>query len=195
MPTKDPRVDAYIDEAEPFARPILKRIRRVVHASCPSIVETIKWHMPFFDYQGLLCGMAGFKAHCALVFWRDVKPVASSRRAMGQFGRLASVADLPSDAELKRIVREAVVRREAGSTKKTPAKKKPAKPVVVPADLRRALAGNPKAKAAFAAFSPSHRREYIEWISEAKRPETRARRLTTTLAWLEQGRSRNWQYM
>jgi uncharacterized protein YdeI (YjbR/CyaY-like superfamily) len=194
MAKKDPRVDQYIAEAAPFARPILRHLRKTIHRGCPAAVETIKWHTPFFDYKGLLCGMAAFKAHCALFFWRDVRvrPQTAKSGGRGQFGRITCLADLPSDAHLLACLREAVAQRDAGKTVK--AVRRPAKDVPVPADLRRALASTPKAAANFRDFSPSHRREYVTWITEAKRPETRARRLATALTWIADGKHQNWKY-
>lgn len=195
MPTKDQRIDAYIDEADAFAQPILKRLRKLVHQGCPEVVETIKWHMPFFDYKGLLCGMAAFKAHCALVFWRDVKPKAAKPgAAMGQFGRITSLEDLPKDAVLVDYVRQAVRTRDEGKVSRKP-RPKPAKALPIPADLKAALATKPEATEAFAKFSPSHRREYIEWITGAKRPETRTRRVATALEWIAEGKPQNWKYL
>jgi hypothetical protein len=195
MATKDPRIDAYIENAAEFAKPILTRFRKLVHRGCPQAVETIKWRMPFFDYKGVLCGMAAFKAHCAIIFWRDidVKGGGNSAEGMGRFGRITSTADLPADSVLLEILRRAVAQRDHPTAKPT-ARRQPAKEAPVPADLKQALAREPKAAAAFHGFSPSHRREYIEWITDAKRPETRQRRLATTLEWLAAGKKQNWRY-
>jgi hypothetical protein len=195
MATKDPRIDAYIENAAEFAKPILTRFRKLVHRGCPDAAETIKWRMPFFDYKGVLCGMAAFKAHCAIVFWRDIKVNVgtSSARGMGRLGRITSTADLPADSVLLGILRQAVVQRDH-PTPKPKLRRKPAKETPVPPDLKQALAREPKATAVFHGFTPSHRREYIEWITDAKRPETRQRRIATTLEWLAAGKKHNWKY-
>ena len=194
----DPRVDAYIAKSAPFAQPILTRLREIVHTACPEVEETIKWSFPHFQYKGMLCGMSAFKQHCAFGFWKWKQIVgdAGSEDAMGQFGRITTLADLPPKKTLIAYVKKAMALNEAGvpaATRTKPATPRP--PAEVPADLAAALKKNAKARTAFEGFSPSHRREYIEWISEAKRENTRAKRLATTLEWLAEGKPRNWKYM
>lgn len=197
MANHDPRVDAYIAKAAPFAQPILEHLRAVVHGACPGVEETLKWSSPHFLYKGMLCGMTAFKQHVAFGFWlgKRVADTGNEEAAMGQFGRIATLADLPSKRELTTLVKKAVALNEAGTKLPTRTRDgKPKPPVEVPDDLAAALARNRKARATFDAFSASHRREYVEWISEAKREETRAKRLATTLEWLAEGKSRNWKY-
>lgn len=196
----DPRIDAYIAKSADFARPILRHLRALVHRACPDVEETIKWGMPFFTHRGgILCNMAAFKAHCAFGFWnramrRVIGDEARADSAMGSFGRIASRADLPPDKDIVRWMR-AAVKLNGAATSALPAKpKRVAKARAMPADLAAALKQDRRAATAFARFSPSHRNEYIEWITEAKRPATRRRRLETTLEWLAEGKSRNWQY-
>ena len=174
MGRTDPRVDAYIGKSAPFARPILTHLRKAVHAGCPDVEETMKWSAPHFVYKGMLCGMASFKAHCAFGFWKASLLKASgggtkSDEAMGQFGRIATVDDLPGLKQLTALVRKAAALNDEGV--KVPRRKKtaPKPPPTAPADFMKALRANKKAPAAFAGFSPSHKREYIEWINEAKR--------------------------
>lgn len=196
MGSRDPRVDAYIAKSREFARPILTHIRDVVHAACPEVEEAMKWSMPHFMYHGMLCGMAAFREHCSLGFWKAallMKEDARSRDAMGQFGCIRSVDDLPSRTTLTRYVKAAMRLNETGET--VPRRAKPARPVRVPTELRAALTRHPEARAAFERFSPSHRREYAEWILEAKRPETRERRVATAIEWIAEGKSRNWKYV
>jgi uncharacterized protein YdeI (YjbR/CyaY-like superfamily) len=200
MATKDPRIDSYIADSAEFARPILKHFRKLIHQGCPTAVETIKWGCPFFDYQGLLCGFASFKAHCSLFFWRDIDvsrwlpKTNNSGAGMGQFGKITAMADLPKDSVLLACIRAAVAQREAPASKIKRARK-PGKELPVPADLKKALAANAKAATTFKNFAPSHRREYIDWITDAKRPETREKRLHTTIEWLTEGKSQNWKYL
>jgi uncharacterized protein YdeI (YjbR/CyaY-like superfamily) len=197
MPATDPRVDAYIAKARPFAQPILKRIRKAVHAGCPGVVETIKWSMPAFDYKGPLAGMAAFKGHCTLGFWKAslMKSVPAERRgqAMGQFGRFESIEDVPAEAALVKMVKEAAALNDAGA-KVARAPKAPKPAPKAPPDLLAALKKHKKALAAWQAFPPSHQREYVEWITEAKTDATRARRLETAVAWIAEGKGRNWKY-
>jgi uncharacterized protein YdeI (YjbR/CyaY-like superfamily) len=197
MGTKDRRVDAYIDKAQPFARPILKHLRKIVHTACPDLAETIKWSMPHFDYKGgILCAMAAFKQHCAFHF-KNGELVFGSRakedEAMGQFGRITSIADLPNEKVLIGYVRKAAELKEMGI--KPPAEKKTKrKPLPVPPYLADALKKNTKARKTFENFSPSNQRDYIEWLTKAKRNETRRERLQTAIEWITQGKPRNWKY-
>jgi uncharacterized protein YdeI (YjbR/CyaY-like superfamily) len=196
MGKKDPRVDAYIEKAAPFAQPILVAIRETVHASCPGVEETMKWNFPHFVYKGMLCGMASFKQHAALGFWKGALVTGGPRSAdaMGHFGRLTKLSDLPSKTALAAYVRKAAALNEQGVKAPRAPKKSAPKVVRVPAPLAAALAKHQKAKAGFEAMSPSHRREYIEWITEAKSEETRDRRLAQAVEWMAEGKSRNWKY-
>jgi uncharacterized protein YdeI (YjbR/CyaY-like superfamily) len=195
MGSTNPRVDAYIAKSADFAKPILMRIREIVHEACPEVEENIKWGVPAFDYKGMMCGMAAFKQHCTFGFWKGslIFPDKRDMDGMGQFGRLTKVSDLPSKRELTGYIRKAMKLNEEGI--KVEREKKPKKPdIPMPADLRAALRKNKKAHDAFEAFSPSHRREYLEWITEAKTEATRERRLNTALEWIADGKSRNWKY-
>jgi uncharacterized protein YdeI (YjbR/CyaY-like superfamily) len=193
---KDPRIDRYIAAAQPFARPILEHVRDVVHRAEPRIEETLKWSAPHFVLNGSVCGMAAFKQHCALNFPKAelIEVEGGTRVAMGQFGRIASVEDLPPDDVLIDYVRRAVALNEAGV--KTPGRAAPGKAAEpeVPEALRQALHRHPAAAAAFERMSPSHRREYVEWIAEAKRDATREKRVETAVEWITEGKSRNWKY-
>ena len=195
--TSDPRIDAYIAKAKPFARPILERIRSAVHAGCPEVTETIKWSMPAFEYRGPLAGMAAFKAHCVFGFWKGAlmktTPKDKASEAMGQFGRFESVADLPSHTALVRMVKEAVALNDAGVRVPRTTKPKPA--LKAPAYMLAAIRKNKKARQHYEGLSSSCKREYIEWITEAKTDETRTRRLATAVQWIAEGKSRNWKYM
>lgn len=199
MHKKDPRVDAYIAKSAEFARPILNHIRALVHQGCSEVEETLKWNMPSFVYKGLLCGMAAFKQHATFGFWKHELVVGKNSEGdgMGQFGRIASLKDLPPDRTLLGYVRKAARLNEAGI--KAPSRQRP-KPgekrkLVVPDYFSAALKRNRQAAARFKEFSYSHKKEYVEWLTSAKREETRQRRLATALAWIAQGKSRNWKYM
>jgi len=201
MGRKDPRIDAYIARSADFAKPILNHIRKLVHAGCPDVEETIKWNFPHFMHKGILCGMAAFKAHCVFGFWKW-RLIASKNKgragaedeAMGQFGRIASLADLPNDQTIIGYLEQAVRLNEAGI--KVPARSRPKKKqkLVVPDYFVSALRKNQQALATFENFSYSHKKEYVEWITEAKREETRNKRIETALAWLAQGKGRHWKY-
>lgn len=199
MGKKDPRVDAYIAKSAEFAKPILHHLREVVHDAVPDVEETIKWGMPTFMYKGMLLGIAAFKQHAALHFrhGRRVIERAESRagEAMGQFGRLTELSELPSRNVLVGYMKRAAALNESGvKTVRRAARK--AMPAVarVPAELAAALKKSRKALATFKALAPSRRREYVEWIVEAKRPETRVRRVGITVEWLEEGKGLNWKY-
>ena len=198
MPKTDPRVDAYIAKSQDFAKPILTHIRKVVHATCPEVEETLRWGAPTFMDNGILCGMASFKNHCHFILWKgrlildkDGQPVSA---ASGHFRNLTSVSDLPSRRVLTGYIKEAKKLNESGAkVPKGPPKKKT--PIAAPAVLRRALASNARARAAFESFSRSHKREYIEWITDAKTDETCQRRVDTAIEWMAEGKPRNWKYM
>jgi Uncharacterized protein conserved in bacteria len=195
MGKRDPRVDAYIAKSGDFAKPILLHLREVVHEACPDVEESIKWSMPHFDYHGILCGMASFKEHCAFNIWKGSLIVGGgAREAMGNFGRITRVSDLPPKKTITGYIKQAMKLREDGV--KNPARAKPRKKseVAVPTELASALKKNKKAATAFEGFPPSHKREYAEWISDAKREETRKRRVDTAVEWMAEGKSRNWKY-
>lgn len=199
-PKTDPRVDAYIAEAAPFARPILSHLRKLVHESCPQAQETLKWsHMSFVVDGKLLCLVGSFKAHCTFGFWHKdmqqqlARDLGKASEAAGMMGRITQLGDLPSDATMRRYFKQAAALVGAGVPARAPAKPRAA--AAMPADLVAALKKNRAAAKTFENFSPSHRRDYIEWITEAKRDETRAKRLTTTLEWLAEGKPRNWKYL
>ena len=202
MTTTDPRIDAYIQGSDDFARPILEHLRKLIHKACPDVVETIKWSRPFFEYEGgMLCHISAFKQHCAVGFWnapllKDPAGVLhiKDKNAMGHFDRITSLKDLPADKILIALIREAAALNEQGVKKPAPVKKPLKAALPVPPALTSALKKNKKAADVFAGFPPSHRREYIEWITEAKTDETRDRRIATTLEWLTEGKSRNWKY-
>ena len=194
MGKKDPRVDAYIAKSADFARPILKHLREIVHRGCPDVVETIKWGMPAFEHRGILGGMAAFKEHCAFNLWKGSLLGAGNREAMGQFGRIAAISDLPRESVLVGYVREAARLNEEG-VKAPREKKEPKKPVETPPDLASALKKNARARATYEGFSPSHKREYVEWITEAKTEETRKKRVGTAIEWMAEGKPRMWKYM
>jgi uncharacterized protein YdeI (YjbR/CyaY-like superfamily) len=202
MPTRDPRVDAYLAKSAEFAKPILTHFRAIVAEACPDATETIKWGTPSWDYAGSpLCSMAAFKQHCSFGFWKanlltlNGKPLGFG--AGGQLSSVTSLKDLPSRAALVKLVKQAA-RLNADGVKESVMSgrsRAPREALPVPPDLKRALAGNTKARGAFEKFPPGHQREYVEWITAAKRDETRARRVATTLEWLSHGKPRNWKYM
>lgn len=193
---REPRIDAYIARAAPFARPILEKVRERVHAAAPEAEEAIKWGAPGFTVDGkILLMMAAFKAHAALNFWRgqelgDGSPKAG---AMGQFGRLTSVDDLPTDVELDDLIREATaLAKTAPAPRKV--KHEPKPPAELHPEFAAALKANPKAKDVLEGFPPSARRDYFDWIAEAKQDATRTKRIATAVEWLSEGKKRHWKY-
>lgn len=200
MAKKDPRVDAYIARSADFAKPILTHLRNLIHRAHPRVEETLKWGAPHFEYKGILCSLAAFKSHCAFGFWKgaliiDHRNNERQNEAAGQFGRITALADLPSDSVLIGYVKQAAKLNEDGI--KLPAKPKSAekKRPRVPSYFMEALRKNKKALSIFESFSPSHKAEYVEWITEAKSAETRERRLETAIAWMAEGKVRNWKHV
>ena len=197
MPNKDPRVDAYIEKSANFDKPVLTHLRKLVHKASPKISETVKWGMPAFEYKGIVCGIAAFKEHCTFGFWKhsllDYNGFSTEKTAMGSFGRITSKKDLPSDDTIVKLVQRAVELNENGVKV---AKPKPAakKELVVPNYLTDALKKNKADQKTFENFPPSCKKEYVEWITEAKTEPTREKRLATTIEWLSEGKRRNWKY-
>lgn len=195
---RDPRIDAYIAKAAPFAQPILTHLRELVHRLLPDAEETIKWSAPFFTLDGSpLANMAAFKAHAAFGFWRHAQVIGMPDRegAMGSFGKLTDLGDLPRDTELAALIAEAarLIRDKVPDPRR--AAVKPKKPEAeVPVALAAALATNPAAQRTWDGFPPSHRREYCEWVAEAKRDETQSKRVAQTVEWVAEGKDRNWKY-
>jgi uncharacterized protein YdeI (YjbR/CyaY-like superfamily) len=202
----NPKVDAYLGTARPFAEPILRHLRELIHKGCPGVEETIKWSRPFFQYKGvILCNISAFKEHCSFGFWgEEIGAVLREARivgkdGMGSLGRITSLKDLPSDKEIVGWIRQAAAFIERGEyTSPIAARRrvvKPAKAVLAPpTEFATALAKNKEAAVSFAAFSPSCQREYVQWIAEAKRPETRDKRIATAVEWIAAGKQRNWKY-
>lgn len=202
MPKSNPEVDRYIEKAAPFAQPILAKIRAVYHEACPEIEETIKWGVPHFDYKGPVGNMAAFKKHVSWGFWKrallddpdGILPREGEPTSMGGT-KVFSLDELPSEKVMADYIRRAVKLNEEG-VKVTRPKRAPAPPPEVPDDLaaQLELKKNAKARATFESFPPSHKREYIEWITEARQEATRQKRLAQTIEWLTEGKSRNWKY-
>jgi uncharacterized protein YdeI (YjbR/CyaY-like superfamily) len=199
----DRRVDAYIEKAAPFAQPVLMHLRKLMHQACPRVKESVKWGMPFFIQQGvIICHMAAFKQHCAFGFWGPQMKKALKRDglhssdAMGVLGRITSLRDLPPDKELLAYMRHASELVESGERQKSieRPRRKAKGDVRIPVELTAALKKNKLATKAFSEFSPSCRPEYATWIAEAKRPETKEKRVAQAVEWIAKGRSRNWKY-
>jgi uncharacterized protein YdeI (YjbR/CyaY-like superfamily) len=202
----NPKVDAYIAKAKPFAQPILKYLRELVHAACPDVVEGIKWSRPFFEHKGMILGnMSAFKEHCSFGFWgEEIGAVLRATKVlqedgMGSLGKITRVEDLPPKKELAALLKRAVEFIDSGQytspiTARHKVVKAPKATLEPPPEFARALKANGKAAGVFAAFSPSCKREYVEWIAEAKRAETRDKRIATAVEWIGEGKQRNWKY-
>jgi uncharacterized protein YdeI (YjbR/CyaY-like superfamily) len=199
MGKKDPRIDAYIAKSADFAKPILRHIRELIHQGCPEVEETMKWSFPNFAHKGILCGMAAFKEHCSFGFWKGElivgKAAGNNGEGMGQFGKLKTLSDLPADRMLLGYIKEAARLNEEGIKRPVKPRPKVKKELVVPDFFATALKKNNRALATFEGFSYSHKKEYVEWITEAKGEDTRQRRMTTAIQWITEGKSRNWKYM
>jgi uncharacterized protein YdeI (YjbR/CyaY-like superfamily) len=194
--SRDPRIDAYVAKAQPFARPILNHVRERVHAVLPEVEETVKWSMPAYTVGGkLVLITAAFKAHAALNFWRgqELESSHDTVGAMGQFGKIKSLDELPANSELDKLIREAADLARGAPVPRKP-KHAPKPPPELHPEFGAALDKAPKAKAAFNAFPPSGRREYVEWVAEAKQDATRHKRIATAIEWLSEGKRRNWKY-
>ena len=198
MESKDPRIDAYIAKSADFAKPILQHLRRQVHTHCPDADETMKWSMPHFDYRGgIFCNMAAFKQHCAFGFWLGdlLKVDTGLQKAMGDFGRITSLDDLPGDKQFAKLLKQAMRLHDAGA--KAPSREKPKtekQELAVPAKFMAAVKKNKKALVTFEGFPASKKKEYVQWFTEAKTDATREKRLAQAIEWMAEGKSRNWKY-
>jgi uncharacterized protein YdeI (YjbR/CyaY-like superfamily) len=201
MPAIDSRVDAYIEKKADFAKPILTHLRKLIHKACPDVEETVKWGMPFFDYKGSpVCCIAGFKEHCAFTFWKaklmkDPEGIlqVAEKHAMGNFDRITSLKDLPSDKILTAYIKEAAKLNEE-EIKLPPRKKAAPVGLEIPVDFSAALKKNKQAETFFENFPPGKRNEYIQWITEAKTEATKIKRIETAVEWIAEGKARNWKY-
>ncbi len=201
MTTTDTRIDAYILKSNDFAQPILLHLRELVHNACPKVEETIKWGFPHFEYMGMLCFMAAFKEHCTFGFWKGELMtdkfkvmIARGESAMGHFGKIKSVTDLPADKIMLAYIKEAA-KLNGDGIKLPPKKNLKLKSVQAPPDLKRALSKNKLAAETFTLFSNSNKKDYVEWLEEAKTDTTRAKRLKQAVEWMEEGKVRNWKYI
>ena len=200
MPAIEPRIDTYIENKAEFAKPILKHLRALVHKTCPAVEEKIKWGMPFFDYKGsTMCAMAAFKEHCRFIFWKaklmkDPEGImhVADKHSMGNIDKITSLKDLPSDKTLIAYIKEAMRLNEENI--KLPPKKATVRNLEMPADFAAALKKNKAANAVFEKFTPGKKKDYMEWISEAKTEATKTKRIETAVEWIAEGKSRNWKY-
>jgi uncharacterized protein YdeI (YjbR/CyaY-like superfamily) len=202
MIAKNPPIDAYIAKSAAFAKPILTHLRKLVHQACPTAEEKIKWSFPHFDYKGeMMCSMAAFKQHCVFGFWKAalmkdklLMKNARSEVAMGHLGKITTLKDLPPDKKIIAWIKEAMQLNDQGLTvQKT--KPLPATALTIPDYFSKAVKKNKKAWNTFDAFSPSAKKEYVQWVTEAKAAETRNKRLMQAIEWMAEGKPRNWKYM
>jgi uncharacterized protein YdeI (YjbR/CyaY-like superfamily) len=202
MGTKDKRIDAYIAKSADFAKPVMVHLRGLIHNACPDVSETIKWGMPSFEYKGPFIGFAAFKKHMALGFWKaalmkDSKTLTGkdTKGSMGNLGRIESIEDLPKDSILIKWIKEAKKLNDDGvKLNRAEKPKHERKEYKMPAEFAKVLSKNKKAKEVFENFSPSHKREYLEWIVEARTEETRNKRMATAVEWLTEKKHKNWKY-
>ncbi|HCW06513.1 MAG TPA: hypothetical protein DGG95_04010 [Cytophagales bacterium] len=198
---KNKQVDAYIDKSAEFAKPILIHLRELVHKACPEVQEVIKWGFPNFDHKGVMCNMAAFKQHCSFGFWKasmmdDPKGLikSSDKGSMGNFDRITSLKDLPSDKTLLDFIKQAVALNENGVKRKVKVTPAGSKTIATPAYFQKELNKNKVANEVFKNFSYTNRKDYIEWLEEAKTEETRNKRMAQAIEWIEEGKARNWKY-
>jgi len=202
MGSKDKRIDAYIAKAGDFAKPILDQLRKAIHAGCPSAEESLKWRHPAFMYKGMLCGMAAFKEHCTFGFWKHSLMFSNNSTAqkkaeaeLNRLGRITRVNELPPENRLREYIKEAMRLNDEGVKIQRAPKPRGDRTIIVPEFFAAALKKNRQALTAFENFSYTNKKEYVEWLTEAKREETRASRLETAIAWIAEGKPRNWKYM
>ena len=202
MAKKEKAIDAYIAKSADFAKPILNHIRELVHKACPTVEEKMKWSFPHFDYKSeMMCSMAAFKQHAVFGFWKAalmkdpaLVETAKSEVAMGHLGKIASLKDLPSDKKIISWIKEAMELNDKGIKLLSKPKATDKKEITTPDYFEKVLNKNKKAAATFHSFSYSHKKEYVEWITEAKTEDTRNKRMTQAIEMMAEGKSRNWKY-
>jgi len=198
---KNPKVDAYILNTAPFAQPILNELRATLETAEPELEETIKWGFPCFTFQSkLICSFSAYKNHCVFRFWQgsNLKDSAGiltkvGETEMGELSKIKNLEDLPNSEILINYIREAIELSKKKSTKTIVSEKK----ITIDLksyDLQEIFSSFPKQAEKFDTFSPSHRKEYISWINEAKTEDTKLKRIKTMMEWLLEGKSRNWKY-
>jgi uncharacterized protein YdeI (YjbR/CyaY-like superfamily) len=196
-----PAFDAYHDQAAPFARPIFAHVRMLLHVTCPALVEDMKWSIPHFDYHGaMMCAFTAYAAHCSLSFFKE--PLMADPRFQGNadlpaakrfMGKITTLADLPSDADLIGFIQNAMALNEQG-IKLPPRPAAAPKVIAMPDAFAAALAAHPAAKAVFDAGSDSYRKDYLVWINDAKTDATRQKRIGEAVGWIADGKRRFWKY-
>ncbi|QJB69842.1 YdeI/OmpD-associated family protein [Parasphingorhabdus halotolerans] len=196
MGSANPLIDAYVEKAQDFAKPILIHLRALIHEARPDIEEAVKWGMPFFTLNGKnLCNIAAFKGHAVFGFWEGLNvEIPKSKDAMGHLGRIRSLDDLPSDKEMLAMIRSVIKQMEHPEKAKAKPIKRPVKVPPMPDDFAAAIAAKSKAQETYDGFAPSHKRDYLEWVIDAKRDETRQKRIKQAVEWMAEGKDRNWKY-
>lgn len=191
-------VDNYIAKAPEFARPICEALRKLIHKAAPELRETIKWSSPCFEGRGLICGLGAFQKHVRLFFFKGAQVpdpdgvfADGEDNASGRSAKFFSLEEIPVK-KLERLIRAAAQLDAEGKVKPPPRARRPELPM--PKEFAATLKRSPKARTYFETLSPSCRREYVEWISAAKRDETRERRLAEAIEMLSEGRRRNEPY-
>jgi uncharacterized protein YdeI (YjbR/CyaY-like superfamily) len=171
------RTELYIGKAADFAQPILWHITGLVHKACPDVEETFKWSFPCFMYKGnILCSMAAFKQHAVFGFWLESKMKdphkilnrGKERDSMGHLGQLKTLKNLPPDKIMIAYIKEAMALIDKGE-KLTKGPAKPKTPLKIPTYFKTALSKNKRALNTFENFSYSQKKEYVSWVTEAKR--------------------------
>jgi uncharacterized protein YdeI (YjbR/CyaY-like superfamily) len=195
----DPRVDDYIAKSPAYAQPIMKHIRGLIHQAVPNIVEVIKWAHPHFEYKGPAFSIGAFKEHLGLNFWKsklmdDPEGLFKYDGSAGSMGKIKSLADLPEDDILMAYFMLAADLNEQGVKATTPKTAPEKKQLIIPDDLIAAFKNDTTAMQHFEQFNYSAKKEYVDWLAEAKTTETRQKRLKTIMEWVAEGKTRYWKY-
>ncbi|SEW41674.1 Uncharacterized conserved protein YdeI, YjbR/CyaY-like superfamily, DUF1801 family [Chryseobacterium wanjuense] len=200
MEKYDTKVDEYIEKSPDFAKPILQYLRETIHEVCPDAEEAIKWKFPTFMYKGkILCSITSFKQYCSMGFWlhgemKTIKELETNaeKSSMFSLGKITKMEDLPAKPLLKKAILEAMELTDMGVTMKKAVPSKTETPI--PDYFKEVLQHNKKAWEVFEKGSPSFRKEYINWITEAKTEATRNKRMEQAIEWISEGKGRNWKY-
>jgi uncharacterized protein YdeI (YjbR/CyaY-like superfamily) len=197
----DKRIDAYIEKSADFAKPVMQHLRTLVHKACRDLTETVKWGFPHFEYKGILCSMAAFKQHCSFGFWKaslvdDPDGILErvGKTSMGSLGTITSKKDLPADKVIVSYIKAAVKLNDEGINIEKPKPASSPKELVVPVAFTKALNKNKDARKTYEAFSHTNKKEYVDWVNDAKTEATRDKRISTAIEWMAEGKIRHWKY-
>src|SRR5438270_1264994 len=168
-------------------RPILVRLRRIFRQASPKLEEAIKWGVPCYLFKGPVGGFAAYKQHVSWGLWKS-RALNDPEGLLGRgvsvmAGKITKVSEIPPAAKIIALIEQVIALNEAGI--KSP---KPPEPEL-PADFAAAMKKAGKAARHYAAFTPARKWQYVNWVTQAKRAETRAKRIEIAVERIGEGKT------